>query len=150
MPQQSRPLLTLTVVAISAIAQYRGVGFNDAQATVANQKIKGIARRGAAIGGELEVVSKGTAVCEAGAAVTVGAALAMDASGRVVAATALAVASTAITVAVGAVAVTSTAANGAILSGNGTVTGGDLPQFIVGYALEAAAGAGSFIEVLLA
>jgi hypothetical protein len=95
-------------------------------------------------------VSKGTAVAEAGAAVTVGAALVMDVSGRVVPATALAVSSAGITVAVGATAVTSTLANGAILSGNGTVTGGDLPQFVVGYALEAAAAAGNFIEILMA
>ena len=149
MPQQSRPLLTLPCVAAGAITQYRGVGFNDLQATVAAQKIKGFARRSAALGGELEVVNKGTAIAEAGAAITVGQALVVDSLGRVVAAAALAVSSTGITVAAGATPVTSTAANGAILSGSGTVSGGDLPQFVCGYALEAAAAAGAFIEIVL-
>jgi hypothetical protein len=150
MAQQSRPTLTLPVLATSAIAQYRGVGWTGAQATVAGQKIMGISRRPAAIGGELDVTAKGTAICESGAAITVGAALTMDASGRVVAAAAVAVATTGLTVAAGAVAVTSTAANGAIVAGTATVSGGDLPQYIVGYAMEAAGAAGAFIEVLMA
>lgn len=138
MPQQSRPTLTLPIVANGAIAQYRGVGFNQAQATVAGQKVVGFARRPAAAGGELDVASKGTAIAETGAAIAVGAALTVDAQGRVVTAAAL-------TVAAGATAVTSSAANGAILAG------GDLPQYICGYALpgNAAAGAGEFIEILL-
>jgi len=45
----------------------------------------------------------------------------------------------------GATTVTSTAANGDIT----TVSGGVLPQAINGYALEAASGAGEFIEILL-
>lgn len=149
MPQQSRPLLTLPCVAAGVITQYRGVGFNDLQATAAGQKIKGFARRNAALGGEVELVNKGTAIAEAGAAITVGQALTVDTQGRVVGATAVTVSSAGITVAAGATAVTSTLANGAILSGNGTVTGGDLPQFICGYALEAATAAGAFIEIVL-
>lgn len=138
MSQQGIALLTLSVVASGAIAAYRGVGFNQAQATVAGQKIMGISRRPGATGADLEVVTKGTAVAETGAAIAAGVALAMDASGRVVTATALQVAA-------GGVAVTSTAANGAVLSG------GEPPQFIVGYSLpnQTAAGAGEFIEILL-
>lgn len=150
MTQQCRPLLTLPLVAASAITQYRGVGFNGAQATVAGQKICGFARRGAAIGGEFEAVAKGTAVAEAGAPIALGVALIVDASGRVVPASALAVSSASMTVAAGATPVTSTLANGAILSGNGTVSGGDIPQFVVGISMQAAAAAGEPIEILLA
>jgi hypothetical protein len=159
MSQQGFPLLCLPIVASGAVAQYRGVGFNQAQATVSAQKIMGIARRSGASGAELEVVTKGTAIAEAGAAIAVGAALVMDTSGRVITASAVAIAQGAIAVgtlaiAAGAVAVLSTAANGAIITGaptvgTPTISGGDLPQYIVGYALQAAAGAGEFIEVLM-
>jgi hypothetical protein len=79
----------------------------------------------------------------------------MDATGRVITATALTAAAPAVgtlAIAAGAVAVTSSAANGAIITGAPTapvLSGGDLPQFVVGHALEAATGAGVFIEVLL-
>ena len=149
MSQQCRPLLTLPVVATGVITQYRGVAFNDAQATAIGQKIKGFARRGAAIGAETEVIAKGTAVAEAGAAITVGAALVIDATGRVITAAALAVSGASLQVASGGVAVTSSATSGAILTGNGTITGGDLPHFVCGYALEAATAAGAFIEIIL-
>ncbi|MEY2840336.1 MAG: hypothetical protein RJB60_2635, partial [Pseudomonadota bacterium] len=102
----------------------------------AGQKVLGIARRSAANGQDLEVTAKGTAVAEAGGAFALGSALAMDASGRVVAASPLQVAA-------GATAVTSTLASGSIL------TGGDLPQYIVGFALQAAAAAGELVEILM-
>jgi hypothetical protein len=98
----------------------------------------GIAKRAAALGQSLDVAVLGTAVCEAGAAITVGQQLALDAQGRVVPASSLAIAA-------GATAVTSAAANGAT-----DLTGGMLPQWVVGDALEAAGAAGAFIEVLLA
>jgi hypothetical protein len=137
MPQQARPLLIMSVTAVGAITQYRGVGYNGAQATVAGQKTLGFARRNGATGTDVDLVSKGTATAEVGAAVAVGAALAVDSVGRVVTATA-------VQIAAGATAVTSAAANGA-----GTISGGDLPQFVVGYALTAAAAAGETIEILL-
>lgn len=146
----SRPLLTLSCVAATAITQYRGVGYNDSQATVAGQKIKGVARRSGAIGADVDLVAKGTAVVEAGAAIAVGAALTMDASGRVVTASVLAAAVGTLAVAAGATAVTSAVANGAgSISGAPTLSGGDLPQYIVGYALTAAAAAGEFVEVMM-
>ncbi|MCV2359637.1 DUF2190 family protein [Paucibacter sp. TC2R-5] len=150
MSQQGIPLLCLSIVAVGAIAVYRGVGFNQAQATVAGQKVMGISRRPGASGTELEVVTKGTAVCEAGAAIAVGAALAMDAAGRVITASALTGAVGTLAVAAGGTAVTSAVANGAgSVSGAPTFTGGDLPQYIVGYALQAAGAAGEFIEILM-
>ncbi len=136
MSQQAHDIFSLSFTAPSAVAQYRGVDFAGAQIAAAGARIAGIAKRPAAIGEPFEAAVIGTATCEAGAIIAVGQALQMDAQGRVIPADPL-------TVAAGATAVTSTAANGAILAG------GDLPQFVVGHALEAASGAGAFIEVLL-
>lgn len=137
MGQQAVSVLDLSCIATAAVAQYRGVDFSDVQIAVAGAKPKGISKRPAAIGEPFECVSYGTATCEAGAAIAKGAALTMDATGRVVTASN-------VIIAAGATAVTSAAANGA-----GTIAGGVLPQFVVGYALEAAGAAGAFIEVLL-
>lgn len=135
---QSYDLLTLRGLSAGAIARGRGVTFADAQAAAAGAKIKGIANHATtAAGQEVAITVSGTAIVEAGAAITVGASLTMDAQGRAVAAVPLAVAS-------GATQVTSAAANGA-----GALTGGDAPQFVFGDALQAATAAGQFIEVLL-
>ncbi len=136
MSKQSIPLLSLTIVAAGAVAAFRGVGFNGAQATVQGQKIQGVARGDAAITEQLTLDSKGTLIVESGAAIAVGDALIMDAQGRAIPSTG------ALAVKAGAVAMTSTAANGAVLQG------GDAPEFVFADALEAATGAGEFIEVL--
>lgn len=138
MSQQAISVLSLPILASGPVTEYRGVGFNGAQATVAGQKVLGIAEHGAASGAYVRVARLGTAVAEAGAAVAVGNALVMDASGRVVPASALAVAA-------GATAMTSAAANGAT-----ALTGSEPPQYIVGYALQAAAAAGDLIEIVFA
>jgi hypothetical protein len=168
MSQQARSILDLSVQASGAIAYGRAVNviapaiasaITGAQATVAGQKVIGIARRDAASGAYTDVTCLGTAVCEAGAAITVGSRVQCDASGRVITATALSAAQGAIgigtlAVAAGATAVTSTAANGAILTGaptvaNPTLAGGDPPVYVFGTALQAASAAGDFIEVLI-
>lgn len=143
--RNSISLLALTVAASGAVAANRGVGYDGAQATVAGQKVLGASRNAAADTEKLTLDVLGTTTWESGAAIAVGDKLVVDAQGRVVPAAALAVANP--TVNAGAVAVTSTAANGAILT-QGAITGSVLPQHIVGEALEAAAGAGEFIEVL--
>jgi hypothetical protein len=130
-------LLNLTTRAAGAVARARGVGFNGAQINAAGGKPLGIALTDGANGQDVTLAVSGAAICEAGAAITLGAAVAMDAQGRVVPATALAVAS-------GGTAVTSAAANGAT-----AITGGEPPQYVVGDALMAATAAGQFIEVLL-
>lgn len=145
MPVTSIPILTLPGVAQSAITQGRAVqvvssgsgGTVVAQATVAGQKVIGVAVRAAATGADIDVVAIGVAACEAGAAIAAGARVACDSSGRVVTAAALAVAA-------GATPVTSAAANGAA-----ALTGGDPPAYTFGIALGAASAAGDFIEVLL-
>lgn len=138
MSQQAISILSLPFLANGAVQEYRAVGFNGAQASAAGQKVLGIAEFSVASGAYGRACRLGTAVAEAGAAIAVGAALAVDATGRVITATA-------ITIAAGATAVTSAAANGA-----GTVAGGDPPQYIVGYAMQAAAAAGDLIEIAMA
>ena len=162
MSQQARPLVSLSVVSTAAIAQYRGVTYAGAQVAAANAKCIGIAERPTStpyiVGEVMSVTSKGTAIAESGGASVVGSALAFDGSGRVVQASAFAIASPTVAVGslvitTGAVAVTGSTASGPISGAPsvtmGALSGGDLPQYIVGYALQAAAGTSEFIEILL-
>lgn len=147
MSQQSRPVLSLPMVAVGgAVAYGRAVAmavstlmgaYGGTQATVAGQKVIGIARRDAAVGATFDATCLGSEICEAGAAIPINSRVQVDALGRVIVATAA-------TIAAGATAVTSAAANGA-----GTLAGGDLPVFVFGTALQAAGAAGEFIEVLI-
>lgn len=151
MSQQAISVLSLPVLASGAVSEYRAVGFNGAQATVSGQKVLGIAEHGAASGAYVRVCRLGTAVAEAGAAIAVGAALVCDTSGRVVTATALTAAAGTLAIASGATAVTSAAANGTTdITGAPSLSGGDPPQYILGYALQAASAAGDLIEIAMA
>lgn len=136
MSQQATDIFNLSFVATAAVLAFRGVDVNGVQIATQGARPTAIAKRPAAIGESYEGVAIGTATIEAGAAITKGAEVIMDNVGRVIPASQLAVAA-------GATAVTSSAANGAIL------TGSIPPEHIVGVALEAAAGAGSLIEVKL-
>ena len=140
------PLRAENVLADGAVTAHRAVGFDGAQATVAGQKVLGVAQVDAIDGEYFAATSMGLAWIESGGAIAKGDALRVDNQGRAVAAAALAVANP--TVDAGAVAVTSSAANGAIVT-QGAITGGYLPQFVLGDALDAADGAGEFIRVLL-
>jgi hypothetical protein len=144
-------LLVLPIVANGTIGRYRGVGFDQAQATVAGQKILGFSRRAAVNGNELDITSLGTACVETGGAFAAGVALAVDSSGRVVQASSLAVAVGTLAVSAGGTAMTSTSANGAVINGVPALSGGDPPQFIVGYSLpgQASSAAGQFMEILV-
>ena len=137
MSQQSISVLTLSVTTSSAVTEARAVGFDCAQATVQGQKVMGVAATDAASGETLAVVTHGTAVMESGAAISIGDSVMVDVDGKAIAVTG------ALGVASGGTAVTSAAANGAILNG------ADLPEFVLGDALQAAAGAGEFIEIML-
>lgn len=74
---------TLTIVATAALTQYRGVTTAGA-VPGAGAASAGIARTGASIGDPCPVDVLGTTIAEAGAAIAAGAALEMDASGRVI------------------------------------------------------------------
>jgi hypothetical protein len=221
MTLSAKSLLDLTVTATGAITKYRAVKVGSgAQATVQGERVLGIAQTTAATGDDINVTVKGTSIAEAGAAISKGARLIIDAQGRVITAGTFAVANPAIarddtkisasapaitrddtkisaaapgiavddtklTVDAGAVPVTSTAADGAIISAaagfltpsagaittvdgfitaaapaiatqagfitatQGALTGSVLPEHAFATALEAASGAGVFIEILL-
>lgn len=136
MGKQNISTLSLTVKASGAIAQYRAVGFDGAQATVQGQKVQGVSRAAAADGENTTLDCAGTLLIEAGGAFNKGDSLIVDNQGRAIVVTG------ALTVKAGAVAVTSTAANGAILQG------ADLPEFVFADALEASGGAGQVVEVM--
>jgi len=109
MSMQAISIFTLSIVASGAISKHRFVTHANAQAGAAANTL-GVARTDAVMGDTLAVDVVGTAVVEAGAAITAGAAVETDATGR------------------------------AVTLATGTK---------VGRALEAAAAAGDFIEVLL-
>lgn len=133
---QSIGTLALTVTAAGAVAYARAVGFDGAQASVAGQKVLGVARYAVADGAAGAIDVAGTAIVETGAAVAVGDSLIVDAQGRAVPS------SGDLQVDAGAVAVLSAAANGAVL------TGAELPEYVFADALQAADAAGELIEVL--
>jgi hypothetical protein len=138
MSRQAITLLELTVLASGAVTACRAVGYDGAQATAQAQKVQGVAVTDAVDKGYFPAVVKGTAIVEAGAAIAKGDSLIVDNQGRAIPMTG------ALAVKAGGTAVTSTAANGAAI-----LSGGDAPEFVFADALEAASGAGKFIEVLL-
>lgn len=137
MTTQARSLHDETFHAPSAVTVYRCITFDGAQCTVQGEKVAGVARNDALAGDDYAATVIGTAVVETGAAVAVGDGLICDTQGRAIPT------SGQIAVRAGATAVTSTAANGTILQG------GEMPEYVFADALQAAAGAGQFIEVLL-
>jgi hypothetical protein len=76
-------LLTLTLKATGALAAHRFVTAAVAQAG-ADAVTLGVALNAAAIGDQAPIVVKGTATVEAGAAISAGATLKSDASGRAI------------------------------------------------------------------
>lgn len=110
MGQQAIPILSLTTTLSGTVAANRFVTPAGAQAG-ADANTLGVARTGGSSGDKIAVDVAGTAVVEAGAAISAGATLKADSSGRGI----------------------TWATSGAK----------------IGLALEAAVGAGSFIEVLL-
>jgi len=124
------------ITAAAALYANLFVGY-DGNPCAANAKALGVPIFDSAPGDVAAVYTAGNIIpVIAGAAVTVGAPVASDASSRAVPAPPLGVAA-------GATGVQSTAANGSILSG------GAPPVAINGYALDAAAQAGALIRVLL-
>lgn len=81
MSASERDVFTTTVVSTTALTQFRGVNVAGAQAGAAANSL-GPAMYTAGIGEAVTVVAMGSAVCEAGAAVALGAALETDALGR--------------------------------------------------------------------
>lgn len=137
MTKQSITTMALSVVALGAITEFRGVGYDNAQATVQGQKVLGFAHWTASDGDDLTVNCDGTVLAETGGVFSRGDSLIVDAQGRVIKSTGE------ISVAAGATAVTSTAAYGSIL------TGGDMPEYVVADALEDSTAAGQIVEIYM-
>lgn len=83
MSQQSMPVLTLTVAATGTISAHRFVTAAGAQAG-ADANALGVTRVAAVSGDKIPVDVLGTVIVEAGAAVSAGASLKSDASGRAI------------------------------------------------------------------
>ncbi len=129
---------TSSIQAAADLVKHRFIGF-DGNLCGANAKARGVSAADTKIGQMCPINIAGEVLVESGGAITAGAALASDASGKAVAATAFSV-----TVPAGATAVTSAAAQPDL-----TEAGGYLPQALNGYAVDAATGAGEFIRVRL-
>ncbi|MGB0218344.1 MAG: ubiquitin-activating E1 FCCH domain-containing protein [Sinimarinibacterium flocculans] len=84
-------LLTLTGKAPGTVTAHRAVGFDDAQATVAGQRVKGVAVSAAVTGAAYPIKAKGTEVIETGLAIGLGDDLVTDSQGRAVPAQASAI-----------------------------------------------------------
>jgi Uncharacterized conserved protein (DUF2190) len=77
------PVVTVSVVATAALTQFRATNVAGALPGAAARSL-GFARTNAAIGERVAVDVVGTCVAESGAAITAGAALELDAAGRVI------------------------------------------------------------------
>lgn len=134
-------LLTATIKATAALATEHRFVAPDGGYAGAGEFALGVLESAVASGEYAPVKTHGIIIVEAGGIVAVGDALVSDASGRAVKATALAVASA---TGAGAVAVLADAATPTITN---TITGGSLPQVVLGHALDAASGAGVMIRI---
>lgn len=137
MSRQATAIFTETLKATGTVTAHRTIGYDGVRASVAGQVVMGVARSDGVADDLIPVDVYGTAVIESGGVLAVGDDLVTDTVGRAVKGAGT------IVVGAGGTAVTSTAANGAIL------TGSLMPQHVFARALQAASGAGEFIEVLL-
>lgn len=137
MGESYTPVLTRSVKAAGVFTKRRFIGFDDLQITAQGAAAKGVAQQDAVLGELAPVTVLGTAIVEAGGAVTKGAHVISDNQGRGIAGGTLAIAA-------GGTAVTSTAANGSAI-----ITGSMPTEKVNGIAMEAAGQAGDFFEVLL-
>ncbi len=83
MAASNRPVLTISVTATGAIAQYNAVTAAGAVASAAGNAV-GFADTAGSTGSRVPVTTLGTAIAVAGAAITAGAAVEVGASGKVV------------------------------------------------------------------
>ena len=83
MSKQAFPLLPLTIIATAALVAERFITFAGA-VPAADAYVLGVVRQNAVSGDKVTVDVVGTVIVEAGAAITAGATLKVDASGRVI------------------------------------------------------------------
>lgn len=138
MAKLANPLGSVSVLAAVNINKHLFVGF-DGSICAANAKAVGVSEVNTNAGEMAGIIISGVALIKTGGAVSAGAALVSDSSGRAAAATALT-----FTIPSGSTNVTSSSAQPAL-----TKAGSVLPQVINGYAMDAASGADEIIRVLL-
>jgi hypothetical protein len=81
---QKHAIFTYSLIAVGAISEYRAIGFDGAQATVAGAKVAGVATTDAVAGEPVAVDMIGTTVVETGGAFSAGDDLVVDAEGRAI------------------------------------------------------------------
>lgn len=129
---------TESILAAANLNKQTFIGF-DGRVCGANAKALGVAELDTASGEYGSVITHGIALVLSGAAITAGAAVVSNASGKAVAATTFSA-----TTPSGAVAVLSSGAQPAM-----TLAGSVMPQAINGYAMDAATDADQVIRVVL-
>jgi hypothetical protein len=134
-----KPGVVESITAVAALAANLFIGF-DGDVCGANKKALGSSELKADLGEQCPVIITGIALVLSGGAISVEDPLVSDANGKSVPATAFSV-----TVPSGSTPVTSDAAQPNLVE-----AGSVLPQFINGYALDAASGADELIRVKLA
>jgi hypothetical protein len=138
MAKLANPLGSVSVLAAVNLSKHIFVGF-DGNVCAANAKAVGVSEVDTAGGEMAGVIFSGVALVKTGGAITAGAAVVSDSSGRAAAASALT-----FTIPAGSTNVTSSSAQPAL-----TKTGSVLSQAINGYAMDAASGTDEIIRVLL-
>lgn len=133
-----KPLNIESVLATGALTKLRFVTYAGTTAGALGRAL-GVAQDGGEIGEYVPVVTDGIALVEAGGAISVGAPVASDASGRAIAASNLTA-----TVPGSGTTVTSSSAQPSM-----TIAGGVLPQGIMGVAMDEATQAGDVIRINL-
>jgi hypothetical protein len=138
MALNARELLTGSIVAATAITEFRAVDYAGNQAAAQGIAVRGISKFAQTVGNYVTIVEKGSAIMETGGAFNAGDPIICDNQGRAIKANPLAIAA-------GATAVTSAAANGA-----NDITGSDTTELKIGRAITPSTAAGQFAEILLA
>ena len=134
----TQPILITNITAAAAIDKNLFVGFNGNLAA-ANAKPLGVSDAKADSGEMIPLISAGIALVLSGAAVSQGATLVSNSSGKAIAGTTLSAQTPA-----GATAMLSTSPQPGM-----TISGCVLPQAVAGFALDAATAADQLIRILL-
>lgn len=138
MSEQYYPISTRGIKAAADIVKQRFIGYNLQQVAVVGGRARGVSMNDALTGRDCDLIERGSAPVVSGGVFAAGEPIMSDAQGRAVLAANLTA-----SVDVGATPVTSTAANGAII----TLAGANLPQHVLGVALEASTGADEIHEI---
>lgn len=154
-----QPILTTSLTAAADTDPNLFIDFSGAVCGTQGMKPLGVSEVKTLSGEQLGVICQGIAVVLSGGAITKGVAVITNNAGKAIAASALACATTTttdgtVTVPSGATPVTSDAAQPTLVvdlasDSTSTLSGAVPPDEIVGYALDAASGAGEYIRVLL-